>query len=92
MRILYVSVAYPLPANNGSKMRLWAVLRAMASVGHQITLAAFAEPGEVDGTEEELQTVCKDSDIVLLRYARLSGGGNYMGPFARHLLAVTLHH
>ena len=78
MRILYVSIAYPLPANNGSKMRLWAVLRAMASVGHQVTLAAFAEPEEVDGTEQELQMVCKDSDIVPLHYARLSGGGSYL--------------
>jgi glycosyltransferase involved in cell wall biosynthesis len=78
VRILYVSIAYPLPANNGSKMRLWAVLRAMASVGHQVTLAAFAEPEEVDGTEQELQMVCKDSDIVPLHYARLSGGGSYL--------------
>ncbi len=78
MRILYVSVAYPLPPNNGSKMRLWAVLRAMASVGHQITLAAFAAPGEVDGTEEELQRVCKDSEVIPLRYTQLSGGGNYL--------------
>jgi polysaccharide biosynthesis protein PslH len=79
MRVLYISVAYPLPANNGSKMRLWAVLRAMASVGHQVTLAAFAEPGEADGTGEELATVCKDSDVVPLHYARLSTGGNYLG-------------
>jgi len=80
MRILYLAAAYPLPANNGAKMRLWAVLRAIAATGHEITLAAFAEPeDDVAGTEQELRMVCKESDIVPLRYTRLSAGGNYSG-------------
>ena len=77
MRVLYISVAYPLPANNGAKMRLWAILRAIKKAGHEVTLASFAEPDEVAGTEQELRTVCTDSDIVSLRYTRLSAGGDY---------------
>lgn len=79
MRILYVSIAYPLPANNGSKMRLWAVLRAIKNAGHEVSLAAFAEPEEIGGTEQELAMVCKENDVVPLRYTRLSAGGDYLG-------------
>jgi len=77
MRVLYISVAYPLPANNGAKMRLWAILRAIKNAGHELSLASFAEPGEVAGTEQELATVCTDRDIVTLSYTRLSAGGDY---------------
>ena len=77
MRVLYISVAYPLPANNGAKMRLWSLLRAIKSAGHEVTLACFAEPDEVAGTERELSAVCAESDIVPLSYTRLSAGGDY---------------
>jgi len=77
MRVLYISVAYPLPANNGAKMRLWAILRAIKNAGHELSLASFAEPGEVSGTEQDLGAVCTDSDIVTLSYTRLSAGGDY---------------
>jgi len=78
VRVLYVSIAYPLPANNGSKMRLWAVVRAIASAGHRVTLAAFCEPEELEGTQAELRTVCEESDIVPLQYTKLSGGGDHL--------------
>src|SRR5256885_9763696 len=37
----------PAPANNGHKMRTAALLRALASEGHQTTLLAFADPAEI---------------------------------------------
>ena len=87
MRILYVSIiqAYPLPANNGSKMRLWAVMRAIANAGHKVSLAAFCEPEEIDGTEPELRAVCEESEVIPLHYARLSEGGDYL----RRLRAIV---
>ncbi len=84
MRVLYISVAYPLPANNGAKMRLWSLLRAIKRAGHEVTLASFAEPDEVAGTEQELSAVCAESDIVPLSYTRLSAGGDYR----KRLLAI----
>jgi polysaccharide biosynthesis protein PslH len=84
MRVLYISVAYPLPANNGAKMRLWSLLRAIKGAGHEVTLACFAEPGEVAGTERELRAVCVECDIVPLSYTRLSAGGDYW----KRLLAI----
>jgi glycosyltransferase involved in cell wall biosynthesis len=88
MRVLYISVAYPLPANNGAKMRLWAILRAIKNAGHELSLASFAEPGEGAGTEQDLATVCTDTDIVTLSYTRLSAGGDY-GKRLRGLLSSS---
>jgi polysaccharide biosynthesis protein PslH len=77
MRILYIATMYPLPVNNGVKMRVWSLLCAIANAGHQITLATFAEPEESVGTEQELRKVCKDCDIVVRHMASLSGSTNY---------------
>jgi glycosyltransferase involved in cell wall biosynthesis len=76
MRILYISVAYPLPPNNGVRMRLCSLLRAMQAAGHEVTFASFAEPEEIGGRQLELRTLCQESDIVPLRYTSLSGGGD----------------
>ena len=78
MRILFGSVLYPLPTTDGGKMRLWAILRALANLGHEVTLVSFSTPGEAVGTEEQLQTVCKDSDIIPMQYTRMSEGGAYL--------------
>jgi glycosyltransferase involved in cell wall biosynthesis len=78
MRILYIATMYPLPMNNGVKMRVWSLLCAIANVGHEITLATFAEPKEAVGTEHALRKVCKDSVIVVRHMASLSGSTNYV--------------
>lgn len=58
LRMLVLSVAAPLPANNGVKMRTLSVMRALAADGHSITLLTF-----VSDEEEEyrlaLQRLCK---------------------------------
>src|SRR5271157_6072932 len=72
MRILYMATVYPLPVNNGVKMRVWSLLCAIANAGHEITLATFAEPKEAEGTEQAIRKVCKDSDIVVRRLTSLS--------------------
>ena len=78
MRILFGSVLYPLPTTDGGKMRLWAILRALANLGHDVTLVSFSKPGDTVGTEEQLRTVCKDSDIIPMQYTRMSEGGAYL--------------
>jgi len=77
MRILYIATMYPLPVNNGVKMRVWYLLRAIANAGHEITLATFAAPDEPGPNAEELRKVCKDSEIVVRRTESLSGSTNY---------------
>ena len=78
MRILFGSVLYPLPTTDGGKMRLWAILRALANLGHEVTLVSFSKPGDAVGTKEQLRTVCKDSDIIPMQYTRMSEGGAYL--------------
>ena len=78
MRILFGSVLYPLPTTDGGKMRLWAILRALANLGHEVTLVSFSKPGDTVGTEEQLRTVCQDSDIIPMQYTRMSEGGAYL--------------
>ena len=82
MRILYIATQYPLPVNNGVKMRVWFLLRAIANAGHEITLATFADPGDADSTENELRAVCKDCEIVRRRTESMSGSTNYLARLA----------
>ena len=52
MRILFLSAWYPYPPDNGSKIRVYHLLRALA-VRHEVTLVSFAfataRPDEPDG-------------------------------------------
>jgi glycosyltransferase involved in cell wall biosynthesis len=64
MRLLVLSHFYPLPANNGTKMRTWALLRALAAEGHDVTLLTFADPHEADGREAELRQVCNQVECL----------------------------
>ena len=82
MRILYIATQYPLPVNNGVKMRVWTFLRALAAAGHEITLATFAEPEDAAATEHELRKICKDCDLVLRHTESLSGSKDYMARLA----------
>jgi polysaccharide biosynthesis protein PslH len=82
MRILYIATQYPLPVNNGVKMRVWSLLSAIADAGHEITLATFADSNDVDGAERELTTVCKERELVLRRTESLSGSTDYLARLA----------
>lgn len=70
MRLLFVALSYPLPANNGHKIRTWALLRALAAEGHDVSLLAFAREDEVPADEASVRAVCRDVEIVPI------GGGN----------------
>lgn len=45
MRLIFVSWWWPYPANNGSKIRIYNLLRQLANA-HEIMLLSFAEPDE----------------------------------------------
>jgi glycosyltransferase involved in cell wall biosynthesis len=55
MRVLLLSLAPPLPATNGHRLRNWGLSLALRAAGHDVHLLAFAPPAElsrrpVDGT------------------------------------------
>jgi len=77
MRILLLSVTNPVPANNGVKMRTWAIVRALRSAGHDITLLAFAGATN-DHIHPDLAKVCKDVFLVPHTFKSLSSSKDYL--------------
>jgi glycosyltransferase involved in cell wall biosynthesis len=72
-------MVYPLPANNGARMRTWAVMRALAAEGHEITLATFSDPAEGNGHSAELRKVCARVACVPRALKSLSSSADYLG-------------
>ncbi|WP_420632180.1 glycosyltransferase [Candidatus Leptofilum sp.] len=64
MNILFLSRWYPFPPNNGSKLRVFHLLRALAA-RHTITLLSFREQQEVvDTNAPEIQALCHEIHTV----------------------------
>jgi len=63
MNILFLSRWYPYPANNGSKLRIYNLLRGL-SQHHTVTLLSFNDqpPGEVNA--EMMKFMCEDVHVV----------------------------
>lgn len=62
MRILFLSPWYPYPTNNGSKLRIYNLLRGLAP-HHQVTLLSFADQPQVDLTYPELRSLCSEIQV-----------------------------
>lgn len=59
MKILFLSRWFPYPANNGSKLRVYHLLRGLTQA-HDVVLLSFCEPGEdVQTGMPVLQAMCK---------------------------------
>lgn len=58
MRILFLSGWYPYPANNGSKLRIYNLLRGLASQ-HDVTLITFVDHPVPDAPPAELMALCR---------------------------------
>ena len=64
MNILFLSRWYPFPPNNGSKLRVFHLLRALAAQ-HTITLLSFREQQEeVDTEAPEICSLCQEIHTV----------------------------
>ncbi|KAA3664711.1 MAG: glycosyltransferase [Chloroflexi bacterium] len=60
MKILFLSRWFPYPANNGSKLRIFNLLRGLATQ-HEIVLLSFTEPDEqADVDAPELREICSE--------------------------------
>lgn len=62
MRILFLSSWFPYPPDNGSKIRIYNLLRAL-SRHHQVTLLTFANSGE-GSRVDKLETFCRVAGVV----------------------------
>jgi sugar transferase (PEP-CTERM/EpsH1 system associated) len=63
MKVLFISWWFPYPANNGSKIRIFNLLRELAK-HHEITLLSFAEPGEASKADRDvLLDMCRQVHV-----------------------------
>jgi glycosyltransferase involved in cell wall biosynthesis len=63
MRILFLSRWYPYPPDNGSKLRIYNLLRGLAQE-HEVTLLSFADRADVDPDVPALRSLCRQVQIV----------------------------
>jgi glycosyltransferase involved in cell wall biosynthesis len=78
MRVLFLARDLPLPANNGTRLRTWALLRALAADGHAVSLLAFARSDAAGSAEvAAIKDVCRELQVVPLATESLTGRGNH---------------
>ena len=63
MKILFLSRWFPWPTDNGSKLRIYNLLRGLAQK-HEVTLISFSDSPEADSTAPELQAICSEVQTV----------------------------
>jgi glycosyltransferase involved in cell wall biosynthesis len=79
MRILYIASNPPLPANNGARMRICAILRALRAEGHSTILAAFTDPGESGGGPDALKALSDEAFVIPRVTPAMTSMGGYLG-------------
>jgi glycosyltransferase involved in cell wall biosynthesis len=80
MRIVFLSRWFPAPADNGSKLRVLHLLRALGS-RHTVTLVAFAPETPEQGDVRTLLQVCAAVHTIPLRMPRLRTADGVLGFF-----------
>ncbi len=63
MNILFLSRWYPYPANNGSKIRIYNLLRGL-SQHHRVSLISFYEPAQGEPDCQALGSICQEVQTV----------------------------
>src|ERR1700687_2900522 len=78
MRILFVSLAAPLPQTNGHRVHNLVLLRARAGEGHRVSLVSFADSGETGSAKQRLGEICQDVTLVAARADGRGGDGQHL--------------
>jgi glycosyltransferase involved in cell wall biosynthesis len=65
VRILFLSRWYPYPADNGSKLRIFSLIKGL-SAQHDLVLISFFDPADGDPRQEELSAYC--TEVIPLPY------------------------
>jgi polysaccharide biosynthesis protein PslH len=84
MRILFLSHWYPYPANNGSRIRIFNLLKQL-SAEHEVSLLSFAdaEDGALAQAPSELARYCADIHALPYREFEPRSGRALLGAFSR---------
>lgn len=63
MKILFLSRWFPFPANNGSKLRIYNLLRGL-SQHHDVTLLSFTDQPNASPEAPEIRSVCREVHVI----------------------------
>lgn len=63
VRVLYLTRWFPHPSNNGSKIRIYNLMRRIAA-HHQVTLLSFADTPHVNVDAPALRAICQEIYVV----------------------------
>ncbi len=63
LNILFLSSWFPYPPNNGSKLRIYNLLRGLAE-HHALTLLSFADRSDVDPNAPALRSLVRDLHVI----------------------------
>jgi polysaccharide biosynthesis protein PslH len=77
MRILFLTQIVPYPPDAGPKIKTWNLLRYLATQGHEIILASFVRPEEVQYVTN-LEQVCEVVHTVHIKRSRLADVGYWL--------------
>jgi len=91
MRVIFLSPWYPYPPDNGSKIRIFNLLREL-STNHELTLFSFVDPEDQPEEESPLRTICERVRVFprpTRNGSNLRSLTSYISPTPRHL--VTTH-
>ncbi|MFV2044119.1 MAG: glycosyltransferase [Anaerolineales bacterium] len=77
MHILFLTQIVPYPPDAGPKIKTWQVLRYLAEIGHQISLATFVRPEERDHLPA-LEKYCSGIYPIAIQRSRLADIGYWL--------------
>jgi glycosyltransferase involved in cell wall biosynthesis len=63
MRILFLSTWFPFPTTNGSKIRVYGLLRGLAQQ-HEVTLLSFIDRESRHNESPKLQSLCREVKVI----------------------------
>lgn len=78
MNILFLSAWYPYPTNNGSRLRIFNLLKGIAHAGHDITLISFEDQPLID--KAALKGICSDVITIPWETGKLTGNQKLLAP------------
>jgi glycosyltransferase involved in cell wall biosynthesis len=81
MHILFISRWYPFPPDNGSKLRIYNLLRGL-STRHEIDLVSFADRLDIDPVSPEIRSICRDIKVVQYKPYHADSLHAYLGFFS----------
>ncbi|MEM9773161.1 MAG: glycosyltransferase family 4 protein [Chloroflexota bacterium] len=81
MNILFLSAWYPYPTNNGSRLRIFNLLKGIAHAGHKITLISFEDQPLID--KAGLADICCDIITIPWESGQLTGIRKRLAPLNR---------